>query len=77
MIDVSVKKVQWHMKKPFVTAIESTTSIEVLLITLINNGINGRAETLGVDYLGESAGARRSRVDMSAERPNQVHGQDR
>ncbi len=55
MIDVSVKKVQWHMKKPFVTATESTTSIEVLLITLTNNGINGRAETLGVDYLGESA----------------------
>ena len=43
------------MKKPFVTATESTTSIEVLLITLTNNGINGRAETLGVDYLGESA----------------------
>ncbi len=54
MIHVSVEDIQWHMKKPFITATESTSYIDALLITLTSNGVTGRAETLGVDYLGEN-----------------------
>ena len=63
MIEVNVKNVQWRMKKPFITATESTISIDALLITLIRDGITGRAETLGVDYLGENAKTIKQQID--------------
>ncbi|MCJ7556357.1 MAG: dipeptide epimerase [Gammaproteobacteria bacterium] len=45
----------WDMVEPFVTASEVTTCITVVTVTLRQAGHQGRAETLGADYLGETA----------------------
>ena len=45
---------QWTMTAPFVTAGETVSEIDVLHIELSIDGIKGRAETMGVDYLGET-----------------------
>lgn len=45
----------WEMVEPFVTASEVTTAIKVVTVQLEKDGMRGRAETLGVDYLGENA----------------------
>jgi L-alanine-DL-glutamate epimerase-like enolase superfamily enzyme len=45
----------WEMVEPFVTASEVTTAIKVVTVHLECDGLMGRAETLGVDYLGENA----------------------
>jgi L-alanine-DL-glutamate epimerase-like enolase superfamily enzyme len=45
---------QWTMTAPFVTAGETVSEIDVLHIELSIDGITGRAETMGVDYLGET-----------------------
>ncbi|MCH1492041.1 MAG: dipeptide epimerase [Luminiphilus sp.] len=42
------------MKAPFVTAGETVNRIEVLHVTLAAGGRVGRAETMGVDYRGET-----------------------
>ena len=44
----------WDMKAPFVTAGETVNRIEVLHVTLAAGGRVGRAETMGVDYRGET-----------------------
>jgi L-alanine-DL-glutamate epimerase-like enolase superfamily enzyme len=46
---------RWHMVAPFVTAGETVNSIDVLHVMLQHNGTVGRAETMGVDYFGETA----------------------
>ena len=45
----------WEMVEPFITASEVTTAIKVVTVHLESDGLLGRAETLGVDYLGENA----------------------
>ena len=42
------------MSAPFVTAGETVCAIDVLHIELSADGLKGRAETMGVDYLGET-----------------------
>jgi|TARA_B100001094_G_scaffold293091_1_gene312726 L-alanine-DL-glutamate epimerase-like enolase superfamily enzyme len=44
---------RWDMVAPFVTASETVNHIDVLHVTLEQNGYLGRAETMGVDYLDE------------------------
>ena len=46
---------EWALHEPFVTARETTTHIKTVTAVLIENGLRGRGEALGVDYLGETA----------------------
>ena len=43
---------RWEMVAPFVTAGETVNHIDVLHVMLEHDGYEGRAETMGVDYLG-------------------------
>ena len=45
---------RWDMVVPFVTAGETVNHIDVLHVTLEHDGYVGRAETMGVDYFGET-----------------------
>jgi L-alanine-DL-glutamate epimerase-like enolase superfamily enzyme len=45
---------RWDMVAPFVTAGETVHHIDVLHAVLEHEGCQGRAETMGVDYLGET-----------------------
>ena len=45
---------RWEMVAPFVTAGETVHHIDVLHVMLEHDGYGGRAETMGVDYLGET-----------------------
>ena len=45
---------RWEMVAPFVTAGETVHHIDVLHVMLEHDGYKGRAETMGVDYLGET-----------------------
>ena len=54
---LSIQPRRWSLKKPFVTAGEVVTHIDVLMVTLSEGGLSGHAETMGVDYLGETVGS--------------------
>ena len=45
---------RWEMVAPFVTAGETVNHIDVLHVRLAREGTVGRAETMGVDYFGET-----------------------
>ena len=45
---------RWEMVAPFVTAGETVNHIDVLHVMFAHEGFMGRAETMGVDYLGET-----------------------
>ena len=45
---------RWEMVAPFVTAGETVHHIDVLHVVLEHEGFTGRAETMGVDYFGET-----------------------
>ena len=45
---------RWEMVAPFVTAGETVHHIDVLHVMLEHDGYKGRAEIMGVDYLGET-----------------------
>ena len=45
---------RWEMVAPFVTAGETVNHIDVLHVMLEHEGFTGRAETMGVDYFGET-----------------------
>ncbi|MBU03060.1 MAG: dipeptide epimerase [Halieaceae bacterium] len=45
---------RWEMVAPFVTAGETVHHIDVLHVMLEHEGFTGRAETMGVDYFGET-----------------------
>lgn len=45
---------RWDMVAPFITAGETVNHIDVLHLALEQDGHVGRAETMGVDYLGET-----------------------
>lgn len=44
----------WPLRKPFVISRESIESVSVLVVEIEDNGVVGRAETIGVDYRGET-----------------------
>ena len=52
------------MKAPFVTAGEVVTHIDVLTVTLYEAGLSGHAETMGVDYLGETVGSMTAQLSV-------------
>jgi L-alanine-DL-glutamate epimerase-like enolase superfamily enzyme len=45
---------RWEMVAPFVTAGETVNHIDVVHVMLEHEGFVGRAETMGVDYFGET-----------------------
>jgi L-alanine-DL-glutamate epimerase-like enolase superfamily enzyme len=66
-LTVSAKR--WEMVAPFVTAEEVVHHIDVLHVMLEHEGFVGRAETMGVDYFGdtvESLEAELSALDPAA-----------
>jgi len=52
---LSVFTDRWEMTQPFVTSQDVVTHIETITVCLGKDGICGRGEALGVDYLGETA----------------------
>ena len=44
----------WPLRRPFVIARESIESVSLLVVEIEHNGVTGRAETVGVDYRGET-----------------------
>ena len=63
-MDLKLELKEWRLKAPFVTAAEVVNSIEVLHVTVSQGGISGRAETMGVDYFGETV--ERLQAELSA-----------
>ena len=55
---------RWDMVAPFVTAGETVHHIDVLHAVLEHEGCQGRAETMGVDYFGETV--ERLQAELSA-----------
>ena len=55
---------RWDMVAPFVTAEETLNHIDVLHVMLEHEGLEGRAETMGVDYFGETV--ERLQAELSA-----------
>ena len=53
-MELSWRRQHWQMVAPFVTAGETVEAIEVLHLELRQGEFVGRAETLGVDYRGET-----------------------
>ena len=70
---VSAKR--WEMVAPFVTAGETVNHIDVLHVMLEHEGFTGRAETMGVDYFGETAES--LEAELSALDPAAIAGLDR
>lgn len=64
-LDISVR--QWTMKAPFITAGETVTEIDVLHVELSSDGFKGRAETMGVDYRGETTASMRDELGQLSE----------
>jgi L-Ala-D/L-Glu epimerase len=55
MIQCQVKRVDWELNEPFVTARDSMNVLPVIVVTLTDEqGRRGRAEAAGVDYDGET-----------------------
>ena len=63
-MDLKLELKEWRLQAPFVTAAEVVNSIEVLHVTVSQGGISGRAETMGVDYFGETV--ERLQAELSA-----------
>ena len=66
---------RWEMVAPFVTAGETVNYIDVLHVMLEHEGFTGRAETMGVDYFGETVESLES--ELSALDPAAITGLDR
>lgn len=66
---------RWEMVTPFVTAGETVNHIDVLHVMLEHEGFTGRAETMGVDYFGETVESLES--ELSALDPAAIAGLDR
>ncbi len=66
---------RWEMVAPFVTAGETVNHIDVLHVMLEHEGFVGRAETMGVDYFGETMES--LEAELSALDPAAIAGLDR
>ena len=71
----TVSAQRWEMVAPFVTAGETVNHIDVLHVMLEQEGFAGRAETMGVDYLGETVES--LEAELSALDPVAIAGLDR
>ena len=66
---------RWEMVAPFVTAGETVNQIDVLHVRLAREGTVGRAETMGVDYFGETVES--LQAELSALDPAAISRLDR
>ena len=66
---------RWEMVAPFVTAGETVNHIDVLHVMLAREGTVGRAETMGVDYVGETVES--LQAELSALDPAAISRLDR
>ena len=66
---------RWDMVAPFVTAGETVNHIDVLHVMLEHEGLEGRAETMGVDYFGETVAS--LQAELSALDPLAIEQLDR
>ena len=66
---------RWDMVAPFVTAEETVNHIDVLHVMLAHEGLEGRAETMGVDYFGETVAS--LQAELSALDPLAIEQLDR
>ena len=66
---------RWEMVAPFVTAGETVNHIDVLHVVLEHEGFTGRAETMGVDYFGETVAS--LEAEFSALDPAAIAGLNR
>ena len=66
---------RWEMVAPFVTAGETVNHIDVLHVMLERAGTVGRAETMGVDYFGETVES--LQAELSAFDPAAISRLDR
>ena len=66
---------RWEMVAPFVTAGETVHHIDVLHVMLEHEGFTGRAETMGVDYFGETVES--LEAELSALDPAAIAGLER
>ena len=71
----TVSAQRWEMVAPFVTAGETVNHIDVLHVMLEHEGFAGRAETMGVDYFGETVET--LEAELSALDPVAIAGLDR
>ena len=74
-MDLKLESKRWLLKTPFITAAEVVNSIQVLHVTVSQGGISGRAETMGVDYLGETVAS--LQAELSALDPLAIEQLDR
>lgn len=74
-MDLKLESKCWLLKAPFITAAEVVNSIQVLHVTVSQGGISGRAETMGVDYLGETVAS--LQAELSALDPLAIEQLDR
>ena len=73
VVELTLTRKHWQMVAPFVTAGETVRAIEVLHVELRSGGMTGRAETLGVDYRGETVAAMEAQLmDLSAQALEQL-----
>ena len=74
-MDLKLESKHWLLKAPFITAAEVVNSIQVLHVTVSRGGISGRAETMGVDYFGETVAS--LQAELSALDPLAIEQLDR
>ena len=74
-MDLKLESKCWLLKAPFITAAEVVNSIQVLHVTVSQGGISGRAESMGVDYLGETVAS--LQAELSALDPLAIEQLDR
>ncbi|MBT6351446.1 MAG: dipeptide epimerase [Halieaceae bacterium] len=74
-MQLTVSPQRWDMVAPFVTAGETVNHIDVLRVMLEYEGFMGRAETMGVDYLGETVAS--LQAELSALDPLAIEQLDR
>jgi L-alanine-DL-glutamate epimerase-like enolase superfamily enzyme len=74
-VKLTMSAKRWDMVAPFVTAGETVNHIDVLHVMLEHEGFVGRAETMGVDYFGETVES--LEAELSALDPVAIAGLDR
>ena len=74
-MQLTLKSQRWEMVAPFVTAGETVNHIDVVHVMLEHEGFVGRAETMGVDYFGETVES--LQAELSALDPAAISRLDR
>jgi L-alanine-DL-glutamate epimerase-like enolase superfamily enzyme len=60
---LSIFNDRWEMTAPFVTSKEAINHIETITVCINKDGVCGKGEALGVDYLDESADSMRAQIE--------------